>query len=77
MTITYTNGGITITKDLIFDWSILTDIGWLPLIHFSKNDLEKIQKVITQDIFPSELKTFIKYKIISLKESLEVQEDLI
>lgn len=77
MAITYTNGGITITKDLIFDWSILTDIGWLPLNHFSKNDLEKILKVITQDIFPSELKTFIKDKIKSLENSLEVQEDLI
>ena len=59
MTATYTNGVISITKNLIFGWSILTVAddnveGWVPLDNLDKPALQFIIENLSNPVFPAE-----------------------
>ncbi len=59
MTATYTNGVISITKNLIFGWSILTVAddnveGWVPLDNLDKPALQFIIENLSNPVFSAE-----------------------
>ena len=46
MAITWTNGVVTLTKDLVFGLSVLSDKGWIPLYECDKQEVDLIKKLV-------------------------------
>jgi hypothetical protein len=46
MNITWTNGAIALTKDLIFGVSVLAESGWTPLSTLDKEDLALVRRLV-------------------------------
>jgi hypothetical protein len=55
-TTVYTNGKVSIGEDLIFEWVILSENGWVPIGDLCKEDIEMIWRLMDfNPIFPDEL----------------------
>jgi hypothetical protein len=46
MTNVFTNGRITLTKDLVFGVCVLTEEGFVPLTHLSRQDMSVVRRLL-------------------------------
>lgn len=65
MSTTYTNGQISIQKDLIFGWAVLVEgaggaVNWLPFSEIDSAGQRLIQERLTDPIFPQEARDHMK-----------------
>ncbi len=46
---TWTNGRVSLTSDLVFGVSVLTESGWMPLTYLEPDEVEFIRKLVDHD----------------------------
>ncbi len=69
MPTTYSNQSVTLCKDLIFGWTVLTENdslenAWMPLSQLSRQDLELVWRLMdTASIFPDELIQYVRNRL--------------
>lgn len=77
MTVTYINCGITIQNCLNKGWSIFTNDSWTPLSSFSIKDLNKLELIFNQSLFPQGIKDSIRYHLSNKRNENDQTLDLI
>ena len=49
MQVVYTNSRISLTNDLVFGLSVLTETGWVPYSELDENDRDIVRRAVDYD----------------------------